>query len=70
MAVVNPADYAPISLIRAELDRDGLAAPAYETVRRWANDGRIRAVRVGADRLLVARDDVRRMVTPTPVRVS
>jgi excisionase family DNA binding protein len=70
MSGSSPADYARISDVLAELDRDGFNTPAYDTVRRWANAGKIRAVRVGADRLLVYREDVRRMVTPTPVRAS
>ncbi len=61
------ADFDPISRVRADLTAEGLTVPTGQTVYRWAIDGKIRAVYVGSNRLLVSREDVRRMVTPTPV---
>ncbi|UXA19828.1 hypothetical protein [Mycobacterium sp. SMC-4] len=67
---MNPADFDRISRVLAELSRDGLNTPTDKTVLRWAKSGRIRALQVGAGRFLVHRDDVRRMVTPTPLTAS
>jgi len=64
---MDPADFDRISRVRAELTAEGFTVPTGQTVWRWAIDGEIRAVRVGAGPLLVSREDVRRMVTPTPV---
>ncbi len=60
-------EYVRVSQILAELEQEGLDIPTDTTVRRWVNDRKIRAMRVGAGRLLVSREDVRKMVTPTPV---
>jgi hypothetical protein len=65
-------EYGHIPDVHAELKRDGLPVPHYETTRRAAHDGTVRAVRVGTGRgrLLVHREDVRALVTGTPVRAS
>ncbi|BBY82958.1 hypothetical protein H7I53_23090 [Mycolicibacterium pulveris] len=64
---MNPADFDRITVVLAELDRDGIRTPTYETVLRWAKVGKVRAVNVGANRFLVHRNDVRGMVTPKPL---
>jgi hypothetical protein len=61
------SDYDRVSRVLADLDLAGYDTPTSSTVRRWANDGKIRAYRVGSDRLLVSRVDVQRMCTPIPV---
>ncbi|MGD1237287.1 hypothetical protein [Mycobacterium seoulense] len=60
-------DYAPISTVLADLREEGLETPSTSNVRYWVTTNKIRAMRVGAGRLLVSYEDVRRMCTPRPV---
>jgi hypothetical protein len=59
--------YGPISTVLADLNEEGLQTPHPSNVRRWVATKKIRAMSVGAGRLPVSYEDVRRMCTPTPV---
>lgn len=59
--------YGPISTVLTDLREEGLETPHPSNVRYWVSTKKIRAMRVGAGRLLVSYQDVRAMCTPTPV---
>jgi hypothetical protein len=59
--------YGSISTVLADLGEEGLETPHPSNVRYWVTTKKIRAMRVGAGRLLVSYEDVRRMCTPRPV---
>ena len=65
---INLADFVPISVSLAELKEQGHGdhTPDATTVRHWVRFRKVRALKNGAGHLLVSREDMHRMVVPTP----